>query len=192
MYVCLHRFVPLSPALSLSPSLSLSLPSLALTPSPVYIITTTTTGTAPWAAGGSPLLLASVAHNARTASGASSSSVDVQMILEELGSDAAVTEVYSRDAYGRTPVHLAALNGCPDTVYQLMNTYRRNMYQSGVLEHVSRLRKERAACSAELRSALIRSGSYTAVQWDLKVQRMEVCACVCERERVALNLSRTL
>jgi len=69
-------------------------------------------------------------------------------------------------------VHLAALNGCPDTVYQLLNSYRRHMYRTGVLEHVVRLNKERAAGERELRSALIRSGAYTAQQWDLKAQRM--------------------
>ncbi len=93
---------------------------------------------APWTGSGSQatsLFMAAAANNATstgTGSGASSSSIDVQIILEELGNEEAVQEVYARDIYGRTPVHIAAMNGCADTVYQLMNSYRRCMYRTGV------------------------------------------------------------
>jgi len=69
---------------------------------------------APWAATGAPLLLASVCDNSNrgrgcaygstnssssssSSRGASASSVDVQMIMEELGAEASVIGVYCRD-----------------------------------------------------------------------------------------------
>ena len=131
-----------------------------------------------------PLMLAVAADNNRISAtardkshtSACPSSVDVQMILEELGSLESVTQVYARDSYGRTPVHLAAMNGCADTIYQLMNTYRKSMYRKGVLDNVARLERERAISEAELRAALIASGRYTPHSWDLKVKRMRELA----------------
>jgi len=135
---------------------------------------------APYLRDGHPLLLAAATDNKSSSSGATAtataSSVDVQMILEELGPLEGVTQVYARDAYGRTPLHLAAMNGCADTVYQLLNTYRRSMYRTGVLENVARLERERAVSEAELRAALIKAGKYTAQGWDLKVKRMKELA----------------
>ena len=111
-----------------------------------------------------------------TGGGASASSIDVQIILEELGPLDSVTQVYARDFYGRTPLHIAALNGCPDTVYHLLNSYRKSMYRTGVLDNIARLEREKVVSEAELRAALIASGKYTPQSWDLKVKRMKALA----------------
>jgi len=131
---------------------------------------------APYKRDGHPLMLAAAADNKGSSAGATASSVDVQMILEELGPLESVTQVYARDSYGRTPLHLAAMNGCADTVYQLLNTYRKSMYRTGVLENVARLERERATSEAELRAALIKAGKYTAQGWDLKAKKMKELA----------------
>ena len=50
--------------------------------------------------------------------------IDVQMILEEMG-DSAARKVNSRDMYGRTALHIAAMGDSPGVVKQLLEAYSR-------------------------------------------------------------------
>ena len=114
---------------------------------------------APYKRDGHPLMLAAAADNKGSNTGATVSSIDIQMILEELGPLESVTQVYARDYYGRTPLHLAAMNGCADTIYQLLNTYRKSMYRTAVLDNIAKLERERSVSEAELKAALIKGAS---------------------------------
>ena len=87
-------------------------------------------------------------------------SIDVQIILEEMG-DAAARKINSRDMYGRTAVHIAAMGNSPHVVKHLMETYRRSAY-SKFADDLFKLEREREASEGEITRALRASGNMYA------------------------------
>ena len=102
------------------------------------------------------------------AASSNSSSIDLQMIMEEYGPSNSVKQVMNRDSYGRTALHVAAMSGCADTVTQLLETYRTNLYEKSVVVNIRKLEKERKISEEEIKGAMIASGKYTAASWDMK------------------------
>lgn len=85
------------------------------------------------------------------------SSIDVQMILEEMGASA-FRNVTTRDTYGRTALHVAAMGDSPEVVQHLMETYRRNAYRK-FSDELYKLEQERDKSEKEITRALKAAGN---------------------------------
>jgi ankyrin repeat protein len=88
------------------------------------------------------------------------SSIDVQMMLEEMGSSA-TRKVTTRDTYGRTPLHIAAMGDSADVVVHLLETYRRSAY-SKFSEELYQLEVQREKSESEITRGLKAAGNIYA------------------------------
>ncbi len=86
----------------------------------------------------------------------SDEAIDVHIILGEMGK-MGVQKVTGRDAYGRTPVHIAAMGANGQVIHHLMNTYR-DVAQKKLMEELRALEREMKDSQEEIKNALKRSG----------------------------------
>lgn len=104
-------------------------------------------------------------------SASTGSSIDVQMILEEMGLNAS-RNVMTRDTYGRTALHIAAMGDSSEVVQHLMETYRRSAYRK-FSEELYKLEQERDKSEKEITRALKAAGNKYAGSTLRKVPQLK-------------------